>query len=51
MCLKIKRKSVWIDFHDGNEAVAIMIGDDGCQVPGKNSLDIKLRTTFPSSAK
>ena len=33
MCLKIKRKSVWIDFHDANEAVAIMIGDDGCQVP------------------
>ena len=37
MCLKLKRESVWLDFlllsDDTNEAHAIIIGDDGCQVP------------------
>ena len=37
MCLKLKRESVWLDFlllsDDTNEALAIIIGDDGCQVP------------------
>ena len=37
MSLKLKRESVWLDFlllsDDTNEAHAIIIGDDGCQVP------------------